>query len=89
MYGLDAVFGVHHSFPELWYTKDDGSLTYGSIEPETKEALGQLRQMVEDGVIEKEFSVRDQDKCNELVTSGKAGIFFACWWNLNLSLIHI
>ncbi len=89
MYGLDAVFGVHHSFPELWYTKDDGSLTYGSIEPETKEALGQLRQMVEDGVIEKEFSVRDQDKCNELVTSGKAGIFFACWWNLNWPLFDM
>ena len=89
MYGLDAAFGVHHSFPELWYTKDDGSLTYGSIEPETKEALTAIRQMVEDGVIEKEFSVRDQDKCNELVTSGKAGIFFACWWNLNWPLFDM
>ena len=89
MYGLDAAFGVHHSFPELWYTKDDGSLTYGSIEPETKEALTAIRKMVEDGVIEKEFSVRDQDKCNELVTSGKAGIFFACWWNLNWPLFDM
>ena len=89
MYGLDAAFGVHHSFPELWYTKDDGSLTYGSIEPETKEALTAIRQMVEDGVIEKEFSVRDQDKCNELGTSGKAGIFFACWWNLNWPLFDM
>lgn len=89
MYGLDAVFGLHKSFPELWYTQEDGSLIYGSVAPETKEALGQIQKMVADGTIEKEFAVRDQDKCNELVTSGKAGIFFACWWNLNWPLLDM
>lgn len=89
MYGLDAVFGLHDSFPELWYTRDDGTLAYGSVEPQTKEALADIRQMVADGIIEPDFAVRDSDKCNELVTSGKAGIFFACWWNLNWPLFDM
>lgn len=89
MYGLDAAFGLYDSYPELWYTRDDGTLAYGSVEPQTKEALGAIRKMVEDGIIEPDFAVRDSDKCNELVTSGKAGIFFACWWNLNWPLFDM
>ena len=81
MYGLDALFALYHSYPELWVTDEKGNVTYGSILPETKTALEAIAKLVQDGVIEKDFAVKDSDQCNELVTSGKGGIFFGSWWN--------
>lgn len=85
-YGLDALFALFGSYPEMWINDAEGSLAYGSILPETKTALAEIRKLVEDGVIEKNFVVYDGDQCNELATSGKAGIFFAPWWYLNWPL---
>lgn len=81
MYGLDAIFGLYHSYPEMWVTDEDGKVAYGSIQPETKTALESIAKMVQDGVIDKDFAVKDSDQCNELITSGKGGIFFGSWWN--------
>lgn len=81
MYGLDALFALYHSYPELWVTDEKGNVAYGSIQPETKTALEAIAKLVQDGVIEKDFAVKDSDQCNELVTSGKGGIFFGSWWN--------
>lgn len=86
MYGLDAVFGLYHSYPEMWVTDENGKVAYGSIQPETKAALESIAKMVQDGVIEKDFAVKDEEQCNELVTSGKAGLFFGPWWNYNWPL---
>lgn len=85
-YGLDALFALFGSYPEMWINDAEGNLAYGSILPETKTALAEIRKLVEDGVIEKNFVVYDGDQCNELATSGKAGIFFAPWWYLNWPL---
>ncbi len=85
-YGLDALFALFGSYPEMWINDAEGNLAYGSILPETKTALAEIRKLVEDGVIEKNFVVYDDDQCNELATSGKAGIFFAPWWYLNWPL---
>ncbi|MFV0400771.1 MAG: extracellular solute-binding protein [Oscillospiraceae bacterium] len=89
MYGMDALFALHHSYPELWITDDSGNLMYGSIAPETRDALETIAGLVADGVIDKQFAVRDQDQCNELVTGGKSGIFFGPWWNLNWPLLDM
>ena len=86
MYGLDAVFGLYHSYPEMWVTDEDGKVAYGSIQPETKTALESIAKMVQDGVIDKDFAVKDSDQCNELITSGKAGMFFGAWWNYSWPL---
>ena len=85
-YGLDALFALYGAYPEMWVTDDEGNITYGSIQPETKTALAEIRKLVEDGVIEENFVVYDNDQCNELATSGKAGIFFGPWWYLNWPL---
>ena len=85
-YGLDALFALFGAYPEMWIKDADGNLAYGSILPETRTALEEIRKLVEEGVIEKNFVVYDTDQCNELATSGKAGIFFAPWWYLNWPL---
>ena len=59
---------------------------YGSIKPETKTALENIAKLVADGIIDRDFAVKDSDQCNELVTSGKGGIFFGSWWNLQWPL---
>jgi putative aldouronate transport system substrate-binding protein len=85
-YGLDALFALFDSYPEMWITDANGELTYGSITPQTKEALGFIRGLVEDGVLEENFVVWNIDQCDEMATSGKAGIFFSPWWYYNWPL---
>lgn len=77
MFGFDTIFSLYDSYPELWYEKD-GEIVYGSIQPETKEALAKLHEMYRDGLIDKEFAISDQQI--EHVVSGRAGLFFGPWW---------
>lgn len=74
---LEALFGSFDSYPQYWYQKD-GNVVYGSTTDETRTALIKLAEMYADGSIDKEFVSRTDN--GELVSSGKAGIFFAPWW---------
>ena len=38
-WGLDSIFGAYQSYPEYWLKDDSGKVIYGSVQPETKEAL--------------------------------------------------
>lgn len=76
-WGLDPIFGAFNSYPEYWL-ENDGKVTYGSVEPQTKEALAKLAEMYAAGVIDPEVFVRNDSL--EPVTGGKAGIFFGPWW---------
>ncbi len=85
-YGLDALFAYYGSYPKHFIYDDDGNIVYGSNTEETKTALTEIRKLVESGVIDSSFTVRDSTTCEELVTSGQSGIFFGAWWNLNWPL---
>ncbi|WP_199620790.1 extracellular solute-binding protein [Paenibacillus alkalitolerans] len=78
-FGFDTVFSLFDSYPELWYEKD-GEIVYGSVQPETKEALAKLSEMYKSGLIDQEFGVKNTDMAVEHVVSGKSGIFFGPWW---------
>jgi len=78
LYGFDAIFGAFNSYPGYWVNDADGNAAYGSILPETKAALAELRALYAEGLIDKEMAVRKDS--GELIVSGKAGIFFAPWW---------
>ena len=41
---------------------------------------------MESGVIDSSFVVRDSSTCEELITSGQAGVFFGAWWNMSWPL---
>jgi putative aldouronate transport system substrate-binding protein len=77
-YGFDPIFSAYHAYPGFWLKGSDGKAVYGSIAPETKEALSKLRDLYAKGLIDKEMSVRKD--ATELIKSGKSGIYFGLWW---------
>lgn len=78
LYGFDPLFSAHHSFPGYWVEGEDGNPVYGSILPETREALASLRDLYAKGLIDPEMAVRN--KSEEPIIAGKSGMFFAPWW---------
>ncbi|MFS0723129.1 extracellular solute-binding protein [Paenibacillus sp. 1P07SE] len=77
---FDPIFNAYHSYPGSWFQDGDGNIFYGSTAPETKEALGVLRDMYAAGLIDKEFLTRKWEDNAGLVSSGRAGILFAPWF---------
>ncbi|MHA6529879.1 hypothetical protein [Paenibacillus sp. BAC0078] len=73
-YGFDPIFAAFHSYPGYWLKGTDGKATYGSIQPETKQALSKLRDFYAKGLIDKEMSIRKD--AQELIKNGTAGIYF-------------
>lgn len=56
-YHLNGLFGLFESYPKMWVTQEDGSVAYGAVTEETKEALTQIRELVAEGVIDPAFAV--------------------------------
>jgi len=76
---LKGFYAAYNAFPGNWVKDKDGNLAYGSILPETKEALGKLRDMYAAGLIDKEFAIRKDT--DQTVIGGQAGMFFGPWWS--------
>lgn len=77
---MDPIFGYYGSYPRQWLKDESGNVTYGTIAPETKEALAALRQMYADKLIDEEFAVRNPNDINSPLAAGKCGIIFGPWW---------
>ncbi|WP_424768527.1 extracellular solute-binding protein [Paenibacillus sp. sgz302251] len=73
-FDLTPIFGAYNAYPGFWVEGEDGKPAYGSILPETKDALAKLRDMYANGIIDKEIGIRKA--AEETVISGKAGMFF-------------
>ncbi|WP_163580714.1 extracellular solute-binding protein [Gracilibacillus saliphilus] len=78
LYGFDGIFSALHAYPGYWLEGEDGQPVYGSILPETKEALSVLRDMYSEGLIDPEMGVREDS--GESVISGNTGMFFGPFW---------
>ncbi|NRF93566.1 extracellular solute-binding protein [Paenibacillus frigoriresistens] len=74
-----GIFQAFGAYPSNWIKDSSGKAVYASILPETKQALGKLRDMYAAGAIDKEFALRKDP--NENIVSGKAGMFFGPWWS--------
>ncbi|MBB6733750.1 extracellular solute-binding protein [Cohnella zeiphila] len=77
-HNFKPIFEAFGAYPGNWIKDSSGNIVYGSIQPETKAALGKLRDWYQAGLIDKEFALRKDT--NEPVVSGKAGIFMGPWW---------
>lgn len=86
---LPGIFAGFGAYPTRWIEKD-GKLVYGSVQPETKEALSYLAQLYSEGLIDKEYGVKDGAKVGEDACSGKIGLFIgghaAPLWPLNATV---
>ncbi|RXZ80536.1 extracellular solute-binding protein [Paenibacillaceae bacterium] len=78
---ITGFMNAHHAYPKHWIKADDGSLVYGSIQPEMKAGLAVLQDLYKKGQIDKEFGVKDTGKEAELTASGKIGISFGTMSN--------
>ena len=78
-FGLDPLFCSFQSYPQYWLQDEDGTVKYGSIQPETRVALEKIQKLYTDNLIDPEMLVRNN--CQEAVLSGKVGIFFGPWWS--------
>ena len=78
-FGLDPLFCSFQSYPQYWLQDEDGTVKYGSIQPETKTALEKIQKLYTDKLIDPEMLVRSN--CQETLLSGKVGIFFGPWWS--------
>lgn len=78
---IEGIFNACHAYPMLWIKDSSGKITYGSIQPEMKTALGILQDMYKKGLISKEFGVKDTGKVNEDLIAGKVGVEIGANWN--------
>ena len=78
-FGLDPLFSSFQSYPQYWLQDEDGTVEYGSIQPETREALEKISKLYTNKLIDPEMLVRSDSK--EPLLSGKVGIFFGPWWS--------
>lgn len=78
---LDFVFGAYNAYPGQWIRTADGTVGYGSVQPEIKGALERLAKWYKEGLIAPDFFLNDSNKAVEAVAQGKAGIFQGAWWS--------
>jgi putative aldouronate transport system substrate-binding protein len=77
-HNFKGLFEAYNAYPTNWVKDSSGKVVYGSTLPETKQALGKLREMYAAGLIDKEFAILKD--ANPNVVSGKSGMFFGPWW---------
>ena len=78
---LVGLFNGYHAYPDHWITLDDGSIAYGGVQPEAKEALAALAEMYQEGLIDPDFAVKDTTKVSEEIQGRKFGMFFGRNWS--------
>lgn len=79
---LTGFFNGYHAYPSIWVLQEDGAARYGNVLPEMKNALARLAQAYQDGLIDKEFAVKDSAKVSEEIYGGKYGLSYGQNWNV-------
>ena len=88
-YMTDIVFANFGAYPKQWIQKEDGSIVYGSIQPEAKEALRYLNSWYDKGILDRDFLFRSSSDIIGLIESGRCGSFFGPWWSTNNPLLNM
>jgi putative aldouronate transport system substrate-binding protein len=77
--GLAALGDGMGAYMDGWINGESG-IEYGSIQPQVKEMLKLVNKLYADGVLDREFIVKDATKVNEDIISGKIGMFGGQHW---------
>ncbi len=73
------IYGAFGAHPQIFQVKD-GELVWGSILPETKEALTLLNKWYTDGIIDPSFFVDNINVFREKWYAGNFGLIPDTWW---------
>ena len=75
---LDNIFSYFMSFPRQWiFDADTGQYVFGTIMPETRDALEFVAGLFAEGLIDPEFVTSDRAG---VIASGRVGIVLGPWW---------
>ena len=66
----------YRAYPQYWIDDGSGNLVYGSTTQEMKAALGGLAELFQEGLINPEFYVNDDEKTKEALVNGKCGAMY-------------
>lgn len=83
MSDVSFIFGAYTGkfIPGAWQKADDGSLKYGSVQPEIKTGLGKLQEWYKKGYLDPELAALDEVKATESFIQGKSGMIAAPFWS--------
>lgn len=80
-FGLEPIFNMLDAFPRQWMADDSGKIYYGSTSDKMKEGLQIVRDMYEEGLIDKSFMVRtNPGEVSAFVNTNQVGMYFGPWW---------
>ena len=78
---MALAYGAH---PGIWLKQEDGTLGYGTIQPEMKKAVETYAKWYQEGILKSDFVTMDNDKMFQSMINGERGvIFFAPWSGYN------
>ncbi|NQX66372.1 extracellular solute-binding protein [Paenibacillus alba] len=78
--GLVSAFGVPGRDESMFYRDQNGKMTFAWIQPNMKPALAILADMYKQGLINKDFTSKNESALVEDITSGKIGMAFGSNW---------
>jgi putative aldouronate transport system substrate-binding protein len=80
--GFFAGYGAYPAnfIADMWLERD-GRLEFAGVQPEVRTALGKLREMHDEGLLDPEFVVKDRGAAYGDVAAGKFGLLYGERWN--------
>ena len=85
---VDVIFALFNSYPDQWIKDEDGNIVYGSVQNESKKALSYLNELYRNGILDKQFLLRNQNNIKDIIEQGQCGAFFGLWWSPNNPLMN-
>ncbi|MDF2922692.1 MAG: sugar transporter [Paenibacillaceae bacterium] len=78
--GLGWLFGTYGTMPEQWNLAENGTLEYGSVQPEMKPALKKLQEWMAKGYLSEQAGVLASNEAANQFNTGKVGMIAASYW---------
>lgn len=78
-WAFSPIFAAFGTYPGIWYAKEDGAITRGEVEPETKEAIKYIKELYDMGVIDPEWMTIDFEQAKNKVVSSVVGCSWQNW----------
>ncbi len=80
-HGAEPIFHSVEAYPKQWMKDENGKVYYGSTTLQVKEGLEILRDMYQEGLIDKQFLSRlGSGETEAVLSSGLSGAYFGPWW---------
>ena len=78
-YGLETICYLNNAYPGSWMAGADGGVFYGSVQPEMKTALTQIKSMYDIGVLDPFSFEQGWEEIRDNVQEGRTGLWFTGW----------